>query len=252
MDGAAAFFEQHASRWSSDALKNLNDIRPDVQQHLKKVYLTLAGTLLCAAVGVYLHLLWHLGGLLSIIGFIGCTLWLLATPPIPSEERKRLNLLGGAALCQGMTIGPLVEVGLDMDASLIFTALLSTSVVFACFTGAALLSRRRDYLFLGGVISSALSTLALLRLVSFFTGGGAAMFQLELYGGLLIFLGYVLFDTQMVVERASNGRKDYIKDALEFFMDFVAIFVRLLVILMKNNDNRERREKAKQGRTKRR
>lgn len=46
-------------------------------------------------------------------------------------------------------------------------------------------------------MSSALSVFMVLRLGSFFLGGHAFVFQAELYGGLLVFVGYVLFDTQV-------------------------------------------------------
>lgn len=54
-----------------------------------------------------------------------------------------------------------------------------------------------SWLYLGGTLSSAMSVLLLMRLGSYFLGGKSFVFQAELYVGLLMFIGYVLFDTQV-------------------------------------------------------
>jgi hypothetical protein len=64
--------------------------------------------------------------------------------------------------------------------------------VFACFSAAALLSPRRQYVYLGGLLSSVLTTFMWMRLGTWVFGGGAALFQAELYVGLAVFSGYVV------------------------------------------------------------
>ena len=46
-----------------------------------------------------------------------------------------------------------------------------------------------------------------------------------------MFCGLVLFDTQMIIEKHSRDDNDYIWHSVDLFVDFVAIFKRLLVIL---------------------
>jgi len=47
-----------------------------------------------------------------------------------------------------------------------------------------------------------------------------------------VFVGYIIVDTQEIVERAHMGDLDYVKHALTLFTDLVAVFVRILVIMV--------------------
>jgi hypothetical protein len=51
-----------------------------------QVYTTLACALFVSAVGVYMHMLLHIGGLITSLAFIATTMWLLSTPATPVNE----------------------------------------------------------------------------------------------------------------------------------------------------------------------
>lgn len=231
-----------------DNVLKFSDISPHVQTHLHKVYTTLTSMLVLSAAGVSMAHVVSLGTWLPAIGFMACVFLLMTLQPIAKNLNKRYGLLAGCALCQGATLGPLVNAVLDTHPGVLAAAFVGTSAVFACFSLAALMSRKRSWLYLGGTLSSALSTFMVLRLGSYFLGGRAFVLQAELYGGLLVFVGYVLFDTQMIVEKAELGDTDHIKHALDLFVDFVAIFVRLLVIMLQNAEKREEKRGSKNRR----
>lgn len=48
---------------------------------------------------------------------------------------------------------------------------------------------------------------------------------------------------QVIVERCEAGLKDPLRDALDLLVDFFAIFARLLVILMRNAEKKDRRQR---------
>lgn len=196
-----------------------------------------------AAVGAFLHVLWNVGGFLTTVASIGSMVWLLSTPPV--EEQKRVSLLMASALFQGASVGPLIDLAITVDPRLILSAFVATSLAFACFSAAALVARRREYLYLGGLLSSGLSILMWLHFASSFFGNSIALFKFELYFGLLVFVGYVIVDTQEIIERAHFGDLDYVKHALTLFTDLAAIFVRILIILLKNSSERNERKKKR-------
>ncbi|KAI5594432.1 hypothetical protein BDE02_03G072600 [Populus trichocarpa] len=247
MESFASFFDSESSsrnRWSYDSLKNFRQISPVVQTHLKQVYLTLCCALVASAAGAYLHILWNIGGLLTTFACFGCMTWLLSISPY-EEQRKRLALLMAAALFEGASIGPLIDLAIQIDPSVLITAFVGTAVAFGCFSAAAMLARRREYLYLGGLLSSGLSILLWVHFASSIFGGSAAVFKFELYFGLLVFVGYVVVDTQDIIEKAHLGDRDYVKHALKLFTDFVAVFVRILIIMLKNSTEKEKKKKRR-------
>ncbi|KAL1213967.1 Bax inhibitor 1 [Cardamine amara subsp. amara] len=247
MDAFSSFFDsQPGSRsWSYDSLKNFRQISPSVQNHLKRVYLTLCCALVASAFGAYLHIIWNIGGLLTTIGCVGTMIWLLSCPPY--EQQKRLSLLFVSAVLEGASVGPLIKVAVDFDPSILVTAFVGTALAFVCFSGAAMLARRREYLYLGGLLSSGLSMLMWLQFASSIFGGSASIFKFELYFGLLIFVGYMVVDTQEIIEKAHLGDMDYVKHSLTLFTDFVAVFVRILIIMLKNSADKEEKKKKRRN-----
>lgn len=227
------------------ALKNLRKISPTVQNHLKRVYLSLSAALVAAAVGVYLHLLWNIGGLLTGLAFVGSIFWLKSIPAYSYNENKRVMLLMAAALLNGASLGPLVDIVIKIDPSVLATAFIGTGLAFVCFSGAAILARRREFIFLGGLLGSGISILLWLKFASALFGGFSSIHKFEIYFGLLLFIGYIIFDTQMIIERADHGDHDYVKHSLELFTDFAAVFVRLLIMMTRNAASKSEKEKRK-------
>ncbi|KAG6483304.1 hypothetical protein ZIOFF_059948 [Zingiber officinale] len=208
-----------------------------------QVYLTLCCALAASAAGAYLHILMNIGGFLTMMGCFGSIMGLLSMPPY--EEKKRFGLLMAASAFEGASIGPLIELAIEFDSSILVTAFVGTAIAFACFSGAALLAKRREYLYLGGLLSSGLSILIWLQFASSIFGQSTAGLKIELYLGLLVFIGYMIYDTQEILERAYHGEMDYVKHALTLFTDFLAVFVRILIIMIKNSSEKSEDKRRK-------
>ncbi|KAF8062010.1 TMBIM6 [Scenedesmus sp. PABB004] len=235
---------------SPATLLKMTDLDPRVQKHLSKVYATLTLAAGVAALGVAADLALHVGGVLTGLASLVSLIWLGFTPSTPDTLNKRYALLATFAFCQGTSLGGLVGLALALNPGILLTACLATVAVFGCFTLSALFTRRRSYLFLGGWLSSAVLGLFVLRLGSWvFRGLGGVALDAELYLGLLVFSGYVLFDTQLIVERASSaGDADHVRHALDLFVDAYAILTRVLVVLLRSQEKREREEARRKRR----
>ncbi|KAJ8788977.1 hypothetical protein J1605_022383 [Eschrichtius robustus] len=252
-----------------DALLKFSHITPSTQQHLKKVYASFALCMFVAASGAYVHVVTHFiqAGLLSALGSLGLMIWLMATPHSHETEQKRLGLLAGFAFLTGVGLGPALDLCIAINPSILPTAFLGTAMIFTCFTLSALYARRRSYLFLGGILMSAMSLMLLSSLGNLFFRS-IWLFQANLYVGLVVMCGFVLFDTQLIIEKAESGDKDYIwnkKDQMaladlcgqpsgaymigypwhcvDLFLDFVTLFRKLMMILAMNEKDKKKEKK---------
>lgn len=215
-----------------------NELDTRVREHLAKVYSTLCGLLVMAGLGVAADIKYGLGGTMTHIGIIASLVSLVAFRSL--NVYQRLVIVGAFGFFKGCSLGSLVHYAIEVDPSIVMTAFLGTTAIFVCFTLSALFATRRQYLFLGGFLSSAITLMMFVQIFSMFYQS-VAVFKSLLYVGLFVFSAYVVYDTQLIVEKASMGQDDFVWHAAELFIDFVAIFVRLLIILL---DNAEKKKKS--------
>ncbi|MEE6471243.1 hypothetical protein FKM82_009223 [Ascaphus truei] len=227
-----------------NALLKFSHISSSTQEHLKRVYSSFAICMLVAAAGAYANVALRIlqGSFLAIAGSLGMMLWLMFTPHSQENEKKRLGILAGFAFFSGVGLGPTLDLCIAINPSIIPTAFLGTAVIFTCFSLSALYARRRSFLFLGGILMSGLSLLLLSSLVNIFIGS-VLFFKMHMYIGLLIMCGFVLFDTQLIIEKAEHGDKDYIWHCVDLFLDFITIFRKLMVILAMNEKEKKKEKK---------
>lgn len=215
-----------------------------VKNHLKDVYGTLSMCLLAAAVGAYIHVATDIlkGNFLVALASIGLLIALYMTPPNGQNDKTRLGLLLGFAGCSGLSTGPLMDIVYRIDPSIIVSAFMGTCVIFGCFTLAALYAPDRKFLYLGGLLMSALSTLLWMSLFNLLFAS-RFIFQMNLYLGLLVTCGFVLYDTQLIIEKRRRGDTDYVWHAVDLFIDFMDIFRRLMIILAQKESNSNKKRK---------
>ena len=54
--------------------------------------------------------------------------------------------------------------------------------------------------------------------------------------------GFVAYDTQMIVERADMGDRDFVSHGADLFVDLFGLVVRIMVLLGRKEDDRQDNE----------
>lgn len=221
-----------------------NRLEAPVRQHLKNVYGCLSLSTISAATGAYVHLYTEVqkAGFLTAIGGLGLLLALLSTPDNGKNQNLRLGYLLGFAFLSGIGLGPLLEVVISIDPSIIVTALIGTTVVFVSFSISALLAGRGKWLYLGGTLMSLSNMTVLLLLANLFLRS-SLIYHIELYLGLFIMCGFIIYDTQLIVEKFRMGNKDFIAHAVLLFVDFFRVFTYLVEILTVKEQQKQKNRK---------
>ncbi|EFC45786.1 bax inhibitor protein [Naegleria gruberi] len=223
-------------------LTNFAPLSREVKQHLTDVYTILAGLVAVAAFGCWFQINYDISA--SFAGIMIPVFALLLTFSQPQfgvsvfKQYYRLGLLVTLGLMQGIATGPVVNYALDLNETVVLQAFVLTCVIFGCFTVAAMMNERRDYLYLSGFISS-------LSLILLFNSLFRFSFNLTLYGGLILFVLYILYDTQMIirkVELVGAKNSDAISHSLELFIDFAQLFIRILVLLSDKEENKKKKK----------
>ncbi|KAI8340793.1 inhibitor of apoptosis-promoting Bax1-domain-containing protein [Chlamydoabsidia padenii] len=244
---------------SSSTSSTTNDqqvISRPVRRHLVDVFLVIAAMLGIAAVGAnyggpYSRLSAVSGGFIETGAVIGSV---FGIRNMRQDNILRWGLLSIYALFSGASLSTLIATYLHWDPSgtLLLAALSGSMFIFLGFAGSALLANRRSMLYYGGMAGSLLGIMVWASLANIFFIRSSSMFSAELYLGLIAFAGFVVYDTQMIVERASAGIYDIPGHALELFMDLFALFVRLATIILRKEEERENNGRSSTRRRQRR
>jgi len=179
----------------------------------------------------------------SAVGGIGSMLGVLYTDP-DNKVQKTLCFAGFQAF-QALTLSPL----LFLNPVLLARAGLYTAGVVGSLSWIGATAQSEQFLYIGGPLMAglvvvALSSLAPLVLPVTAVGTLALTQSLSLYGGLAVFSGFTLYDTQKILAHARAAERGLIKpdpmrESVSLELDFINIFVRMVQILAMQQGRRK-------------
>jgi growth hormone-inducible transmembrane protein len=150
----------------------------------------------------------------------------------PSNTVQKHAFWGGFQLAQGLFIAPLYF----FSPAVLARAALYTVGMVGSLSYISATAKTDQYLYLGGPLLAGLTIVVLssfaplvLPATAFRTL--AITDTISLYGGLAVFGGFILYDTQAVMARARRGVRDPVAESISLELDAINIFIRLVYIL---------------------
>lgn len=173
--------------------------------------------------------------LLTIPGTMFCMYQMYTTPPLPENALAKHVYWTGFNALIAFSLVPLIA----------SSHLLAVRDAFIVTSGALaglglVASNARDDAFLGmsGFLGAGLGGIAVIGIANIFMKSNA-LFNVWLYGGLALFLAYVLYDMKEVQLRAKRAPYfDPMSESIKVYLDFVNIFVRILMIMNGRRDKK--------------
>jgi FtsH-binding integral membrane protein len=161
---------------------------------------------------------------IALIVMLGAVMGAQAVRHVPGVN---LLALFGFTTLTGIVISPLVAiVSQDNPASLLQAGVLTVGI-FGGLTAYAFISKR-DFSFLRGMVVTGLIVVILAGILNIFLSSSAFSFAIST-AALILFSGFVLYDTSNIIRRYPTN--EYVAGALALYLDFWNIFLALLRIL---------------------
>jgi modulator of FtsH protease len=203
---------------------------------VRKVYGLFFTGILFSGVGVaigfaYPPLMWAViqNRWISFFVLIGAIIGAQAVRLVPGVN---LAALFGFTTLMGIFLSPVLAIIGAKNPNSILQAGVLTVGIFGGLTAYAFLSKR-DFSFLNGMLTVGLIVVVLSGILNIFFASSAFSFGIAVTT-LLLFSGYVLYDTQQIIRRYPTN--EYVAGALDLFLDAFNIFMALLRILNGRRD----------------
>lgn len=223
-------------------LLNFDHLNSKTQEHLSKVYGTLALTLASCSTGViiappFAH------NFLFLIAILVATFVLVMLVHSSQSQTTKLYSLLAIGFIDGMIMQPLINYAIHLDPAILVNAIVISTSLFIGLSLVSLLTKQRSLLFLGGIAASVMLWVGVASLLGWLFG--FSLFTYMQYNCLMlaVYAMFTIYDTQLIIVKFENGDKNHFAHALELFIDFVRLFIHILRILIKLSEDKDKKKK---------
>lgn len=172
----------------------------------------------------------------SIVLMVGSNMLVHSLPYQPGLNGKQLAWAGHSAI-MGAIVAPICILG----GPLLMTAAWYTAGVIGGLSAVAVCAPSDKFMYMGGPLAIGLGVVFASSIGSAFLPAtsalGAGLYSMSMYGGLLLFSGFLLYDTQKIMHRAEAHPQyapvpyDPINNSISIYADTLNIFIRIAMLL---------------------
>lgn len=156
------------------------------------------------------------------------------------NQVKKAALFVSASALLGVGSSMVLQHLLNELPEVLLQAVVYTAATFVSFAAVAIFTQRRTFLFLLPLLLMFTNIFLTLSFFGYFYGYRPENSLFILFVMLVVEWGYVVYDTQFVIEKAMNGNYDVAMDAMVFLLDVINIFFKIIQILIKMQDNKKK------------
>jgi modulator of FtsH protease len=198
---------------------------------IQKVYGLLTLSLLSALVGgvtgaIFIGPVFAFSGPIQLFGL----LTLIIAMVCRKVRGLNLALLFGFTFLNGLASGPiLTALGAQGYGNVVIQAAGTTFGAFAALT-AYVFWAKTDFSYLRGFVWGGLFALIITGLLGWFFPMGDMMNLVLCYVGVLVFIGFILYDTSNIIHHTATD--EYVSATLDLYLDIINLFWYILRIFM--------------------
>lgn len=173
----------------------------------------------------------------SMIVIIGSNILVHSLPYQPGQLHGKQVAWALHSAIMGAMVAPLCILG----GPLLMRAAWYTAGVVGGLSTVAVCAPSEQFMYMGGPLAIGLGAVFAASVGSMFlpptTALGAGLYSVSMYGGLLLFSAFLLYDTQKIMKRAEQHPQyaavpyDPINSSLSIYADTLNIFVRIAMML---------------------
>lgn len=178
------------------------------------------------------------------VTFVGTIASMMATMSIDYENTAAKHVAWLAFnTCMGLSLVPICAMG----GPLLARAAVYTGITVGGLCAIAACAPNDKFLNMGGALSIGLGVMIVSSLGTFFLPASSAaipiIHSLSLYGGTILFSGFVLYDVQKIILAAEQDEfvpYDPINHSIGIYMDTINLFIRIAQILQSSQGGSRR------------